>query len=316
MSSESPESSATPAAAAGGTSAAAPVDVHQHLWPAALVEALRERSRPPMLRGWTLHLAGEPPFEIDPADHDTAVRASAEPGSALVSLSSPLGIEHLPADEAAPLLRAWHEGARELGDPFRAWASVSALDPDLDALKGLLTDGFVGLQVPATSLADPAAVERLAPVLELCQTLGSPVLVHPGAVAATGVAEPWWPALVDYPAQQQAAWWAWHAVGRSLLPGLRLCFAAGAGLAPLQHERFAARSGRRYVVDHDVFVDTSSYGRQGIDALTRTLGIDVVVLASDRPYAEPAGRALLDLGTAAWHAVAVTNPHRLLEGPA
>lgn len=288
------------------------VDVHQHLWPTALVEALRQRSRPPMLRGWTLHLAGEPPYEIDPVDHDTVARAAGESGTALVSLSSPLGIEQLPLDEATPLLTAWHIGARELGSPFRAWASISAVEPDLDALKGLLTEGFVGLQVPATSLAAPRAVERLAPVLELCETLGSPVLVHPGAVPASGIAEPWWPVLVDYPAQQQAAWWAWHAVGRSIAPRLRLCFAAGAGLAPLQHERFAARSGRRFVVDHDVFVDTSSYGRQGIDALTRALGIDVVVLASDRPYAEPPTRELLDLGAAAWHAVAVANPNRLL----
>jgi len=291
------------------------IDVHQHVWPPALVDALRRRTSPPMLRGWTLHLGGEPPFEVDPRDHDPNARAALEPGAALVSLSSPLGLEALPPDDAQPLLDAWHEGVRELPDPFRGWASVGEVEPDLDGLKGLLTGGFVGLQLPATALATPAAVDRAAPVLSLCEQLGSPVLVHPGPVAARDdQLEGWWPALVDYPAQQQAAWWAWHAAGRSLLPTLRICFAAGAGLAPLQHERFAARSGRRFVVDHDVFVDTSSYGRQGIDALTRALGIDVVVLASDRPYAEPAARELLDLGAAAWHAVAVTNPRRLLEG--
>ncbi len=36
-------------------------------------------------------------------------------------------------------------------------------------------------------------------------------------------------------------------------------------------------------VDPDVFVDTSSYGAQGLDALTRALGIDSIVLGSDRP---------------------------------
>ena len=36
------------------------VDVHQHLWPRALIAALRARRRPPRLRGWTLELAGEP----------------------------------------------------------------------------------------------------------------------------------------------------------------------------------------------------------------------------------------------------------------
>jgi hypothetical protein len=66
-------------------------------------------------------------------------------------------------------------------------------------------------------------------------------------------------------------------------------------------------------VDQDVFVDTSSHGRQAIDVLVRALGIDVVVLGSDRPYAEPAE---LHLGDAAAHAVNVVNPSRLLEGAA
>lgn len=291
------------------------VDVHQHLWPPALVEELRRRSAPPMLRGWTLRLDGEPPFTVTAQDHDPQARAALEPGAALVSLSSPLGIEYLPPERAQPLLDAWHDGVRELPSTFRGWASVSATAPDLDQLKGLLTSGFAGLQLPATQLACTSALERIAPVLALCEDLGSPVLVHPGPVpVADGDAPAWWAALVAYPSQLQAAWWAWHAAGRSMLPELRICFAAGAGLAPVSHERFAARSGHRYVVDHGAFVDTSSYGRQGIDALTRALGIDLLVLASDRPYAQPATRELLELGGAACHAVTVVNPHRLLEG--
>jgi hypothetical protein len=58
-------------------------------------------------------------------------------------------------------------------------------------------------------------------------------------------------------------------------------------------------------------VDTSSYGRQGIDALTRVLGIDVIVLGSDRPYAAPAD---VELGDAAQHAICVTNPRHFLGG--
>jgi hypothetical protein len=118
---------------------------------------------------------------------------------------------------------------------------------------------------------------------------------------------------VDYVAQLHAAWWAWHAAGRSLLPDLRLCFVAAAGLAPVHHERFAARSGHRFVVDQNAFVDTSSHGRQAIDAVVRALGIDVIVLGSDRPYADPADP---HLGDAAAHAVTVVNPYRLLEGAA
>jgi hypothetical protein len=305
------------------------VDVHQHLWPEPLVEALRARNRPPCLVGWTLHLDGEPPFEVDPAAHEPAKRSAAEPedrGLALVSLSAPLGLEGLPVAEAAPLLEAWHDGARQLPRPFAAWASVHTAEPDLDGLVALLADGLVGLQVPATALATPHAVERLAPVLEVCERAGRPVLVHPGPAgatpptSATTATHPdaelpgWWPALVDYPAQLQASWWAWHVAGRSLLPGLRICFAAGAGLAPVHHERLQARGGRLGALDPGVFVDTSSYGPQALDALARVLGIDALVLGSDRPYAEPITSSELRMGAAASHAIHVDNPRRLLEG--
>jgi hypothetical protein len=292
-------------------------DVHQHLWPAELLEQLRRRSTPPMVRDWTLHTAGEAPYELDPADHDAAARALLDPGTTrvLLSLSTPLGIELLAPDEAAPLLDAWHAGALALPEPFGAWASVTALDPDLDGLKGRLSDGFVGLQVSAAELADPHAVEAVAPVLRLCEQLDRPVLVHPGPVPAPTPGAPvWWAPVVTYVAQLQAAWWAWSVAGRHLLPDLRLCFAAGAGLAPVHHERFAARGGGRFVVDNDVFVDISSYRRQGIDALTRALGIDAVVLGSDRPYAEPPDTDQAFAGDAAAHAICVANPRRLLEG--
>ncbi len=290
------------------------VDVHQHLWPPQLLAALRARTTPPMLRGWTLSTAGEMPFEVHPVDHDPAQRAALDVGTGrvLLSLSAPLGIETLPPHEAQPLLDAWHAGVLDLPAPFEGWASVSATEPDLDGLKGLLTSGFVGLQLPAPAFAHPAAIAAVYPVLRLCEILGRPVLVHPGPVNNLPAAAPaWWAAVVDYPAQLQAAWWAWHAVGRGLLPDLRVCFVAGAGLAPVHHERHTARGGGRFVVDGACFVDTSSYGRQGIDALTRALGIDVIVLGSDRPYCGPMDT---HLDHAARHAVCVDNPHRLLQG--
>ncbi|MGZ4616579.1 MAG: amidohydrolase family protein [Actinomycetes bacterium] len=297
--------------------AATSVDVHQHLWPAQLVDALRSRRHGPRLDDWTLHLPGEPVYEVDPAAHDVARRAALEAGCGrvLLSLSSPLGIEELDPDAAAPLLAAWHEGVRSLPAPFGAWASVNHVDPDLDQLKALLAEGFAGLQVPATRMATPRALERCAEVLRVCELAGRPVLVHPGPAPAParddGAVPAWWPAVVDYPAQLQAAWWAWQAVGRALLPDLRICFAAGAGLAPVHDERFAARAGHSPRIDPDVFVDTSSYGRRGLDSLIRVLGVDAVVLGSDRPYAEPTDP---DLGTAATRAIRVANPRRLLQG--
>lgn len=306
------------------------VDLHQHLWPEPLVEALRRRRTGPRLDGWTLHLDGEPPYAVNPADHDPVARRAAADGThgpdglVLVSLSSPLGLEALPVDEATPLLDLWHDGAAALAPAFGAWSAVSSREPDLAALAARLAPagGFVGLQVPATDLLTPAAVERLAPVLAVAQAADRPVFVHPGPVTppAGGSADrpSWWAATVDYPAQLQAAWWAWHVAGRSLLPRLRICFGAAAGLAPLQHERHTARGGRPPVVDPLTFVEVSSYGEQGLDGLVRALGIDPVVFGTDTPYVPTTGPAALPalrkLGPAAERAVRSVNPLRLLTG--
>jgi predicted TIM-barrel fold metal-dependent hydrolase len=287
-------------------------DIHQHLWPAEFLDALRRRTREPYLDGWTLYTATELPYELNPAHHDPVARLGTDEDlqQIVLSFSSPVGIEDLPAAEAQPLLDAWHDGVTALGGRYRGWAAVARVDADLTGLKHLLQTGFAGLQVPATWLATPTDLEQLGPVLQLCQDVGAPVFVHPGP-ATVKATQAWWPAVVDYPTQLLAAWWAWHAVGRSILPDLRICFAAGAGLAPAHAERYAARSGQAFGLDRQAFVDTSSYGPRGLDSLIRVLGIDAVVHGSDRPYADPTDP---NAGPEATHAIRVTNPHRLLTG--
>jgi len=293
------------------------IDIHQHLWPPELIDALRSRSASPRLDGWTLLLDGEPPFAVDPGDHDPERRRELEQVRIVLGLSSPLGIEDLPPDDAAPLLAAWHDGVARLRPDFEAWAAVTRIDPDLDDLAKRLTDGFAGLQIPATWLATPAAIDRLAGTLAAAAAADRPVFVHPGPAAPIATVtndDPppaWWAAVVDYPSQLSAAWWSWHAAGRTRFPDLRICFAAGAGLAPVHHERFLARGGRPLVVDQHTFIDTSSYSRQGVDSLIRALGVDPIVIGSDRPY----GTAFqTDQGDAAATAFRYTNPLRLLEG--
>lgn len=299
------------------------VDCHQHLWPTAFVEALRRRSRGPRLEGWTLHLDGEAPSEIDPGVHDLAQRRKQDLADgvdlALLSLSSPLGVEHLPPEEAAPLVGAWHTVLEEIDESSEAghgvWAAAALVDPDLAALAAVLRRrSVVGLQVPATALGDPRALERLAPVLAEAESAELPVLVHPGPVAPpspVGGLPYWWPALTSYPAQQAAAWFAWHDAGRSLLPTLRIAFVGLAGLAPLHHERLTQRGGELGPIDPLVYYETSSYGTRAVDATTRVVGVDPLVHGSDRPYAEPTDPGL---GEAFAHALRVANPHHLLSG--
>lgn len=302
------------------------VDVHQHLWTPAFLDALRRRTTAPRLDGWTLHLDGEPAYEVDPADHDLAGRLALNAGLdlALVSLSSPLGIESLPPGEAWPIIDAYHEDALALPAPFGAWAAtcLSEIDPARlakaldarDGVKGLGGDvrpGLVGLQLPATAVRDAAGLARVAPLLDVLAERDLPLFVHPGP--ATEPEGPgWWPAVVPYVQQMHAAWYAFAAFGRARHPRLRVCFSLLAGLAPLHSERLANRGGEgRGQVDPDLFLETSSYGPRAIDAIVRELGVDIVVSGSDQPYATAPDPAL---GDAAWHAVAVTNPNRLLNG--
>jgi hypothetical protein len=288
-------------------------DVHQHLWPRPLIDALRARNAPPRLRGWTLELDGEPEYAVDPADHDPGLRAAMAAADgvelALVSLSSPLGIELLP--EPGDLLDAYHEGARELPAPFRAWAAASVAEIDPDGLAHRLREGFTGLQLPATALADGPCYARMAPLLDVLERAERPLFVHPGPVVApAGEAPPWWPAMVGYVQQMHAAWYAFRVHGRPAHPRLRVCFAMLAGLAPLHGERFVARAGERTVIDQQAFLEISSYGTRAIDATVRVLGIDVLVNGSDRPYAEP---VTPELGDAALAALRNANPARLLD---
>lgn len=300
-------------------------DCHQHLWPQTLVQALRARRSPPRLDGWTLHLEGEAPYVVQPGDNDPVSRAEREraegTGRVLLSLSSPLGIEHLPAAQCSPLLDAWHQGASALGAPFWVWAAAGVAEPDPVALSQALTGvRVVGLQLPATAIAEPSALERLGPLLEVLERADRPLLVHPGPAAplpgGSLAGHPpsipsWWPALVPYVAQLHAAWYAWHVAGRSAHPRLRVAFVALAGLAPLHHERLAARGGALGRIDPAVFYETSSYGTRAMDATVRVAGVDALVHGSDRPYAQPTDPGF---GEAFAQALFVTNPQRLLGG--
>jgi predicted TIM-barrel fold metal-dependent hydrolase len=284
------------------------IDCHQHLWPEALVEALRRRDAFPYLRDWTLYLEGENPYQVDPAAHDVGRRRAAETGRVLLSLSSPLGIEQAP--DGAALIDVWHASALELPDPFHLWAAASVHSPDPDGLAGILREERVaGLQLPATALGSPDAITRLGSLLTVLERSGKPLLVHPGpAPAEEGELPGWWPALVPYVAQMHRSWTAWHIAGRKLHPGLRIAFVALAGLAPLHHERMAARGGPIGPPDPDVFYETSSYRADAIEALVKVVGPAAIVHGSDRPYAQPLDPAAFPSG------YFTTNPQNLLHG--
>jgi hypothetical protein len=307
-------------------------DIHQHIWPEALVAALTWRREAPLIRrdgrGWVLRLRDEPEYAFDPADHDPDARrallASDGVQRALVAISSPLGIECLPRAQAEPLLDAHNRGLLELGAPFGVWGAVSLRPPDPDKVDALLDAGAVGISLPAGALAGPTGFDRCGALLERLERRDAPLFVHPGPGPwrawrpqpyAEDATPGWWPAMTRYIADMNAAWHAFAAFGRPHHPRLRVVFAMLAGGAPLHAERLTVRGGPgAAVADGRIFYDTSSYGPRTIDALVRCVGVDQLVHGSDRPVAGAPARS--PLGPAADAVMASANVARLLGGGA
>jgi len=279
----------------------ATVDVHQHLWPEQLLSALSGRRDPPRLRGRTLELAAEGASEIDPEAHDLTRRVALldrdEIDVAVVSLQPTIEIEGRPE-----LIAAYHEGIVEL---------VAASAGRIRALSaGEVQDGFVGASVSAA-----AFVAGVEPLLTELEEAGRFLFVHPGPPSALPPGAPaWWPGVVAYTAQMQAAYVWWLSVGAPLHPRLRVVFAILAGGGPFQAERLASR-GEPASTPHGVFLETASYGRRAIELCLANCGPGRVVYGSDMPVIDPRAtlEAIRGLGDAAADAILAENPARLLE---
>lgn len=299
------------------------VDVHQHLLSEPLIAELARRRRPPALvrrrEGWTFRVAGEPDSVLSFDATNVALRSvelrRENIDRALVALSAALGIETLPAEEAWPLLEAHYLGIETLPAGFGGWGAVQLQAPDPAEVDVAITRGCVGISLPATALATPDALERVGPLLAQLEIRDAPLFVHPGPVTSSGGAGAaaslplWWPALTDYVAQMQAAWFSFLHAGRRAHPRLRVLFAMLAGGAPLQLERYVARSGAAPVApDPLVFYDTSSYGPRMLEAMIVAVGAGQLVFGSDRPVVNaPAPQSDAALG----RALLSTNPQRL-----
>ena len=278
------------------------VDIHQHIWSESLLEALAARDSMPFVRTsdgvTTLHCCSELPYVIDRSANDPEIRARLvrEDGLdlAVLAISSPIGIEALPRDEAKPLIAAYLAGVRELPREFAAWGPLPLSDSDPDDVDDLLARGCVGVSIPAGALAGPAALRRIQPILERVEARGVPLLVHPGPAPGDSAAHPllgeplWWRALTDYVAQMQAAWLTFATAVRREHPNLLAVFAMLAGGAPLLSERLTARGGPAIDLrDPLTYYDTSSYGGRALIAMAQHVGPEQLLYGSDRPVVDP-----------------------------
>jgi 6-methylsalicylate decarboxylase len=275
------------------------VDVHQHLWPEAVLRVLERRSVAPKAlwadKRWHVELPGEPGFQIDPADHEPRSRAEGlTVDNALVALSSPVGPEALPARDALAAVAAWQEAAKQLPDELGWWAATPAVlesDGEAEIAEEAIADGAAGVCLPAGRLATPDDAEAALPLLAAVAGAGATVFVHPGPVNGTTTEPPWWSSATRYVAQQHAAWHSFHHVVRPQLATMRAIFALLAGLAPLHAERTDSRSRTQSadtaLADPLTFYDTSSYGPRAVRAMATAVGIAQLVHGTDYPTARP-----------------------------
>ncbi len=150
------------------------IDVHQHIWTDPLLDALAARRTLPFVRrshGLTvLHAAGEQPYVIDREAESPGRRASLVDGDgldlALVALSSAIGIEALPREQADELIDAHLEGVWRCPTVLPPWGPIALEDPDPDDVDRLLARGCVGVCLPAGALAGPDALALDSPLLE------------------------------------------------------------------------------------------------------------------------------------------------------
>lgn len=275
-------------------------DVHQHLWPPAVVAALRRRSEPPLLDGETL-VVGEGRFSFDAEAQRLGMRLAALDADgvdvAVVSLQPTLGL-----DAAPEVVDAYHDGIAEL---------VTEAEGRLRALAvGRCLPGFAGACVPARALLE--GIDELADELERA---GQALFVHPGPCEQPPAgAPPWWSAVVDYTAQMQGAYAAWLVGGADSHPDLPVVFAVLAGGAPVQLERLRSRVSSLHPTSHPhAYFDTSSYGTRALALCLEAYGTDQLVYGSDAPVIgpEPTARALAELGEHVVRAARVDNPTRI-----
>jgi hypothetical protein len=281
------------------------IDAHQHLWPREVLDAMERRAEPPYVRDGVMHVSGRPPYRVPAGEHDLAERVARLDRDGIDVALVSLPPTDFPDDPA--VVDAWHAGIARMCE--------AAGHRFLPLAMGTCLPGFAGATVAAGALLDDGA-DRLLGALE---GAGQILFIHPGPPApAPDWAPHWWPQLLDYTAQMQAAYAAWLARHAARHPDLRVLFAILAGGAPFQFERFMARGApEASLVPPNVFLDTASYGPRAIALALAAVGRDAVVYGSDEPVLDgrPGLAALDALGDAARRNALEGAPARLLDRP-
>lgn len=321
------------------------VDVHAHVIPPVLVDAMRSGGAPDGIRldaagstPWVEHRQGYR-YPLLPAFHDVAARLGVMDATgvdhALLSVAPPLFLYWIDAAEGVDAARLVNDAvldmARQAPERFSAVATLPLQDPGASVaeLRRCAALGFVAVQVGPHREGVPLDDEELAPVLRAAAEAALPVIVHPYYVGAAGRD------LADfYLTNLQGNPWQTAVCASRLilsgtldaLPALDCVLVHGGGHLPYQigrldHGHRVRPEAKRPAQPPSAYLrrfhyDTLTHNPAAAGWLIEQVGADRVVFGTDTPFdmgGGPLAEQLsgLDLSGAARAAVAHQNAERL-----
>ncbi len=173
------------------------IDFHAHWLPEALIEALRQRSSPPMVRR---HDDGrdylESAFNSSPMPGREDIEARLQEMDAngvahgILSLTTVYGIERLPSADALPLCQAYNNAVAEVcakyPDRFSALASIPIADINVavsEFERAMALPGIVGGMLMGDGFLSLKRAEKFRPLFESANRHKALFLVHYGKIA-------------------------------------------------------------------------------------------------------------------------------------
>lgn len=322
------------------------IDVHAHVIPPVLVEAMRAGAAPDGIRleagegtPWVVHRQGYR-YPLLDAFHDVEARLERMDADgvdhALLSPAPPLFLYWAAPDVAADAARAVNDAivamARQAPDRFSALGTLPLQDPDaaIAELARARALGMAGVEIGPHCEGTPLDGEQLRPVLRAAADAGMPVMLHPYYVGSSPDLDEFYLTNLEGNPWQTAVCGARLILSGTLdeLPDLDCVLVHGGGHLPYQIGRLdhghrvrpEAALPRRAPSEYlrRFHYDTLTHRPAATAWLLEQTGPDRVVLGTDTPFDMGAGGldeqlAGLALDDATVAAVAHGNAERLFD---
>jgi aminocarboxymuconate-semialdehyde decarboxylase len=295
------------------------IDIHAHVIPPALVEAMHAGTAPDGIRieqqdgqPWAVHPQGFR-YPLSGEFHDVSTRLSTMDSHgidlAVLSIAPSMFLYWIDAEEGVEVAKTMNDGIAELvaqaPSRFTGLATLPLQHPAAsveELRRAVRTLGMRGAEVGPHAEGVPLDAESLRPVLAEAQELGVPLLVHPYYVGSA-------PGLISdfYLTNLQGNPWQTSVCASRLilsgtldaLPELELVLVHGGGHFPYQVGRLdhgyrvrPEAKGCAHPPSHYVrrfHYDTLTHSTASARFLIEQVGADRVVVGTDMPFDMGAG---------------------------